>query len=56
MNFAKANYAEIMQEIIEACDELRFLTTTKEGEVLWEQVDFMPDESRAGLAPVSVGI
>jgi len=54
MNFAKANYAEIMQEIIEACDELRFLT--KEGEVLWEQADFMPDESRAGLAPVSVGI
>jgi len=44
MNFAKANYAEIMQEIVEVCDE-HHLT---KGEVLLE-VDFMPDES--GLAP-----
>lgn len=44
MNFAKANYAEIMQEIVEVCDE----ENLTKGEVLLE-VDFMPDES--GLAP-----
>ena len=44
MNFAKANYAEIMQEIVEVCDE-HHLT---KGDVLLE-VDDMPDDS--GLAP-----
>jgi len=44
INFAKANSAEIMREIVEVCDK-HHLT---KAEILLE-VDFMPDES--GLAP-----